>query len=56
VEHQELVTEGQVFQEQVPAAIQGRHGEAKKQNQPAEHAAEDAQNPLRIRAFPFRME
>ena len=56
VEHQELVTEGQVFQEQVAAAIEGRQGEAKEQDQPADHAAEDAQNPLRIRVFPFRME
>ena len=38
VEHQELVTEGEVFQEQVAAAIEGRHGEAKEQNQPANHA------------------
>jgi hypothetical protein len=34
MEHQELVTEGQVFQQQVPTALESRHGEAKEQNQP----------------------
>jgi hypothetical protein len=55
VEHQELVTEGQVFQQQVPTAFESRHGEAKEQNQPANHAAEYARKPLRIRVFSGRM-
>jgi hypothetical protein len=46
VEHQELVTEGKVFQDQVPTRFQGRGGEAEDQNQPNDHAAEDRQNPF----------
>jgi hypothetical protein len=44
VKHEELVTEGQVFQQQVPTGIRSRQGQAKEENQPTNHAAEDAQN------------
>jgi hypothetical protein len=55
VEHQELVTEGKVLQEQALTAFQSSHGEAREQNQPANHAAEDARKPLGIRVFSGRM-
>jgi hypothetical protein len=42
LKHQELVPEGQVFEDQVATTPQRRHGQTNKQHEPGSHAVEDA--------------
>ena len=48
VKHQELVTEGQVLEDQVATPPQRRHGQTKEQHEPGSHAVEDARRLARI--------
>ena len=52
---EQLVAQGQVFQEQVPTRFQRRGGEAEDQNEPTNHVAEDSRKRLRNPAFSDRM-
>jgi len=51
LKHQELVTEGQVLEEQVATTLQRRHGQTKEQHEPSNHAPEDASGSLGIPVF-----
>ena len=54
-QHEQLVSQGQDLQEQVPARFQPGNGQVKHERQPTNHAAEDSGKCLRSPVFSTRM-